>query len=190
MHLARAEQRFAPPPIAPSQRARAAAMPCLECRAIEGTVPSSPLENPMKTIATATLPRIALAAALLAGAAAAHAFELRVEVLNAKPQGVVNAALYTEAGWLKPDQVLRGAREAAAAEGKTVLVYRDVPAGAYAVSLFQDENGNGKFDRNPAGIPTERYGFSRDAMGRMGPPAFADARLELSADTAVTVTLR
>lgn len=134
------------------------------------------------------LPRTALAATLLAGAAA-HAHELRVEVLNAKPQGLVNGALYTEAGWLKPDQVLRGMREPAGAD-KTVLVYRDLPAGAYAVSLFQDENGNGKFDRNPAGIPTERFGFSRDAMGRMGPPAFGDARIELGADTTVSITLR
>jgi uncharacterized protein (DUF2141 family) len=132
----------------------------------------------------------AVAAAGLTAAAAADAHELRVEVLNARPQGLVNAALYTEAGWLKPDQVLRGLREPVGAEGKTVLVYRDVPAGAYAVSLFQDENGNGRLDRNPAGIPTERYGFSRDALGRMGPPAFADARVDLGTDTTITVHLR
>lgn len=130
----------------------------------------------------------ALAAAALVASAEAH--ELRVEVLNARPQGLVNAALFTEAGWLQPERMLRGVREAAGAEGRTVLVYRDVPAGAYAVSLFQDENGNGRLDRNPAGIPTERYGFSRDALGRMGPPAFADARVDLGADTTITVHLR
>ncbi len=132
--------------------------------------------------------RLTAAASLLAGAAAAQAFELRVEVLNARPQGLVNGALFAEAGWLKNDQALQGVREPAA--DKTVLVYRNLPTGAYALSLFQDENGNGKFDRNPAGMPLERYGFSRDAMGRMGPPAFADAMVELKADTTVTVTLR
>ena len=136
------------------------------------------------------LRRPALAAALLAGAALAHAHELRVEVLNTRPQGLVNGALYTEAGWLKPEAMLRGVREPASAEGKTVLVYRDLPAGSYALSLFQDDNGNGQLDRNPAGMPTERYGFSRDALGRLGPPAFADARIELGADTTVSITLR
>ena len=35
-----------------------------------------------------------------------------------------------------------------------------LPAGTYAISLFQDENGNGKLDTAVFGIPTEKYGFS------------------------------
>ena len=104
-------------------------------------------------------------------------------------QGAVLGALYgSEDGWLKTGQATQLAM--APATAKTVLVYRNLPAGRYAVSLFHDENGNTRLDANPAGIPTERYGFSRDARGRMGPPAFAEAAIDLGADTTVTVNLR
>ncbi len=71
-----------------------------------------------------------------------------------------------------------------------LLIYRDLPAGRYALSLFHDENGNGKLDSNVAGIPIERYGFSRDARGRMGAPDFDAAAIELQGDTTITVHLR
>ena len=47
-----------------------------------------------------------------------------------------------------------------------------LPAGTYAISLFQDENGNGKLDTAVFGIPTEKYGFSNDAQGVMGQPSY------------------
>jgi uncharacterized protein (DUF2141 family) len=147
----------------------------------------------MSTNLFPALPRaaqaLALGAALLA-VGSAQAFDLTVEVLNAKSaQGTVSGAIFgSEADWLKDGQASQGAREPAAA--RTVLVYRNLPAGRYAVSVFHDENGNGKLDTNPAGIPIERYGFSRDARGMMGPPAFADAAVDLQADTTLTVNLR
>jgi uncharacterized protein (DUF2141 family) len=133
---------------------------------------------------------LALAAQLLLLPMAAHAFDLTLEVLNPKVvQGSINAALYNSAEtWLKQDLAV-GAQRVPAAE-KTVIVYRGLPAGAYAISLFHDENGNGKLDTNVVGLPTERYGFSRDARGRMGPPAYADAVFELQADTTVAITLK
>jgi uncharacterized protein (DUF2141 family) len=55
--------------------------------------------------------------------------------------------------------------------------------------MYHDENGNGQLDKNMMGIPRERVGFSRDARGRMGPPSFADAAIDLQQDTALLVTL-
>ena len=128
-----------------------------------------------------------LAALLLALGSAARAFDLTVEVLNARSgQGTVDGALFGGTdNWLR--QPLQGARQPAGA--KVVLVYRDLPAGRYALSVFHDENGNGKLDANVAGIPLERYGFSRDARGPMGPPSFADAAVDLRADTTFTINL-
>lgn len=133
------------------------------------------------------LARIAAAAALATAGAAAQAYDLTVEVYNARSdKGTVDGALYgDEASWLK--QSLQGERQPAST--KTVLVYRNLQPGHYALSLFHDENGNGKLDSNIAGIPTERYGFSRDARGRMGAPAFADAAVELRSDMTITVNL-
>ena len=52
--------------------------------------------------------------------------------------------------------------------------------GRYAVAVYHDENGNNELDRNPLGMPTEGYGFSRDAKGFAGPPTFDDAAIELA----------
>ena len=60
-----------------------------------------------------------------------------------------------------------------------VLVFRHVMPGTYAVSLFHDENGNGRLDKT-MGIPSEGYGFSRDAPVRFGPPKFDAAKFAVS----------
>jgi uncharacterized protein (DUF2141 family) len=134
------------------------------------------------------LGRVAAVAALAMASAAAQAYDLTVEVLGARSdQGLVLGALYaSEASWLKDP--LAGERQPAG--GKSVLVYRNLQPGTYALSLYHDENGNGKLDANVVGIPTERYGFSRDARGSMAPPSFADAALELRGDQSITVNLR
>ncbi|HCY84256.1 MAG TPA: hypothetical protein DHV36_03880 [Desulfobacteraceae bacterium] len=52
-----------------------------------------------------------------------------------------------------------------------------VPQGEYAVKVFHDENTNDEMDRLMFGIPSEKYGFSKNARGIFGPPAFEDARI-------------
>ncbi len=47
------------------------------------------------------------------------------------------------------------------------------------MSVFLDENANMKLDANVFGVPTELFGFSRDARNPMGPPPFADAAFRL-----------
>lgn len=63
-------------------------------------------------------------------------------------------------------------------ETDTVWEVRDLPPGRYAVAVFHDENGNRKLDRHMLGYPTEAYGFSNNARGRLGPPTFAQAAFE------------
>jgi uncharacterized protein (DUF2141 family) len=52
------------------------------------------------------------------------------------------------------------------------ISFEGVPAGQYAVSVFHDENGNGKLDGNAIGIPKEGYGFSNNAKSKFGPPGY------------------
>ena len=127
----------------------------------------------------------ACAALLLAGSA--HALDLSVEILQARSsQGTVNAALYSDAAhWLGDTQ--RAQR--APASDRVVLVFHDLPPGRYALSAYHDANGNDKLDRNLVGMPTEAYGFSRDAVGHFGPASFDDAAVDLQADTTLTVHL-
>jgi uncharacterized protein (DUF2141 family) len=50
--------------------------------------------------------------------------------------------------------------------------------GDYALVVFHDENGNGKFDRDAIGLPEEEYGFSNDVKPEFAPPKFDDAAFE------------
>jgi uncharacterized protein (DUF2141 family) len=65
------------------------------------------------------------------------------------------------------------------AGGAPVLEFAGVAPGSYAVMVYHDENGDGKLDRAASGVPLEGYGFSRNARGKYGPPAFDDARIDI-----------
>lgn len=71
-----------------------------------------------------------------------------------------------------------------------VIPCKGLPAGEYAFALFQDENGNGRLDTAAFGIPTEKTGFSNDAEGVMGPPAYEKCRFSLQKDTLMVVHLK
>jgi uncharacterized protein (DUF2141 family) len=63
--------------------------------------------------------------------------------------------------------------------------------GVYAVTLFHDENNNGKLDAKAFGIPKEGFGFSRDPKIRMGPPRFKDAAFAITgAGPERTITIK
>lgn len=49
-----------------------------------------------------------------------------------------------------------------------------------AVSIYHDENDNGKLDTNFFGVPKEGVGVSNNAKGNMGPPKFKDALYDCS----------
>lgn len=63
--------------------------------------------------------------------------------------------------------------------------------GTYAISIFHDENNNGKLDKNFIGIPREPYGFSNNPRIRFGPPGFNDCAFEFSpTKTSIRITLK
>lgn len=65
-----------------------------------------------------------------------------------------------------------------APEGKRVTaVFESIPAGEYAVKVFHDANSNKKLDIGWTG-PEEKFGFSNNVMGFMGPPDFDDAKFD------------
>jgi uncharacterized protein (DUF2141 family) len=50
-----------------------------------------------------------------------------------------------------------------------------LPEGRYAISTFHDHDGDGKLRTGAFGIPKDAYGFSKNAKGFFGPPAFEKA---------------
>lgn len=120
------------------------------------------------------IPHLSLLAALFA-AGSAHAGDLSVEVhLPIGRQGAVLAAVFDKAEGFPRSTPLRTGM-VQAVQGKATLVFAGLPPGDYAVTAFLDENSNTKLDANVFGVPTELYGFSRDARNLVGPPAFAEA---------------
>lgn len=65
-------------------------------------------------------------------------------------------------------------------DGGCEVLFEKVPYGEYAVSIFHDKNGNGKFDMFLGFLPKEDYGCSNQAKGSFGPPTWIDAKFTLS----------
>lgn len=133
---------------------------------------------------------LTLCCAALLAASPAGAADLTIHVDDVKPAGgSIKVAIYSSADtFLKTPASFGGA---AAAGGTVTVVLKDLPAGEYAFAVFHDANSNDKLDRNPLGIPIEDYAFSNNALGKLGPPSFEQARFTLTADSAtVRVSLR
>lgn len=117
----------------------------------------------------------------------AMAADIRVEVTKVQTPGEVRLALYNQAGFLvKPVQV----QTQSALTDRISIVISGVAPGRYAVSAFLDLNANKKLDTNSMGIPSEPYGMSRGAKGKLGPPKFEDAAFDVpDAGASVTIEL-
>ena len=67
----------------------------------------------------------------------------------------------------------------------------EIPPGRYAVSVFHDEDDDGRMQTTLLGVPTEGYGISNNPAGRLGPPSFPSAAFNLDSDrVAVRITIR
>jgi uncharacterized protein (DUF2141 family) len=121
---------------------------------------------------------------------AAVAADLTVEIDGVdSDKGLVSVAVFAN-GDDFPNKITHGQRVKAAAS-KVVVVFKDLPAGRYAVSAYHDANENKELDRGMFGIPKERYGFSQEARGVAGPPEFRDAAFVLPAEgTRISVRVR
>jgi uncharacterized protein (DUF2141 family) len=97
-------------------------------------------------------------------------------------RGEVLVSLYNQAAPFpdKADKAVGKSR--VAIRDKTVRVtFENLPYGRYAAALVHDENSNLKMDFNFAGMPKEGFGFSNNATGTFGPPAFGKAAFVLDA---------
>ena len=107
---------------------------------------------------------------------------IRVQVSGMRnDKGQIVCALFSSA----PDFPKNG--DKAVAHGKALIShghsaceFPGVAPGRYAVSVFHDENSNGRMDTNFMGIPREGVGASNNARGHFGPPKFDDAAFQYS----------
>ena len=148
-------------------RRRAAALLPVCAIALVGAAPVAPVEGGVKIVVNVT------------------------ELRNAK--GVVRACMTSDRAHFPHCRGIAGTHFARvdAHEGALTVTFTGVEPGRYAIALLHDENDNGKADRALGMMPTEGFGFSRDAKVRMGPPEFDDAVFDVDhADRRMTIRMR
>jgi uncharacterized protein (DUF2141 family) len=95
--------------------------------------------------------------------------------------GQVMCALYSSPdGFPKKSEKAFAHVNSAIADKQALCEFSGIAPGTYAVSVFHDENSNGKLDTNFMGIPREGVGASNDARGHLGPPKFDAAAFHFS----------
>ena len=112
------------------------------------------------TFITSTLATFTLQAANLT---------VTIDNIDIQRGGNVRIGLYSEKEKFLSTKPLQG-KELAAKRKKLTFVFKNLPAGRYAVSSFQDINHNKQLDRNFLGMPNEPYGLS--GKPRWGKPEF------------------
>lgn len=100
-------------------------------------------------------------------------------------KGKVSYALYDKDNFMK--EPLK-AKSSKIVNGKSTVVFNDVPAGEYAIVCYHDKNDNNKMDFQPNGMPIENYGASNNVMN-FGPPQYEDAKFTII-DNNVSLDIR
>lgn len=156
----------------------------------------------MKSASATALVALALSAGLASGAQAAgadvcegrpSATRLTVQVTGVRAaRGQMAITVYPddEARFLAPHGKLLRVRATAQAPVTTACFWLPKP-GYYEVTVYHDENANGRFDRALTGMPTEGFGFSNNPPTPMALPPFKATRVPVGgADTRSIIKLR
>ena len=102
---------------------------------------------------------------------------IRIRVTGLRSDdGRLACGLFVEDNWLRAGAV--DGKGGEIREGVAECRFPGVEPGAYAVSTFHDENGNGRLDTGFMRIPKEGTAASNNAYRRFGPPRYRDARFD------------
>ncbi|MBC7777877.1 MAG: DUF2141 domain-containing protein [Phycisphaerae bacterium] len=117
--------------------------------------------------------------------------ELQVEFRNLhEAKGSLYVAVYDGSdAFLKVEQVRRKKIVPIGQTDALKLSLGNLPPGKYALSCFQDLNGNGQLDTNWMGIPSEPYGFSNNSRPKFRAPKWTEAAFDLG-QSGKTISVR
>ncbi len=127
-----------------------------------------------------SIARVAFAGDLAVPSAATGSITVKVSN-SASTKGQFAMALFSAPEGFpgKPEKAVRSTM-IPASDPKGEIVFKNVPYGVYAISVFHDENSNGKLDTVfLLPIPKERYGSSNNPKARKGPPSFEESKFTL-----------
>ncbi len=117
-------------------------------------------------------------------------YSLTIEVENLRnSKGVLQVALYNKDGSI-PDENYKNYFKIETAQitnGKSKIIFKNLPKGKYAVNILHDENKNGKIDKGFI-LPIEGIGFSNfQSIGLTNRPNFSKASFELKENKTINV---
>lgn len=136
----------------------------------------------MKTLTRAAVSLCAVAAPVAPAAVGEAQTTLDVRIVAPDPPtGLAGVALWSSGEGFPED--IRHAVQAVyvpIADG-VAHVTLDVlePGGRYAVTVYNDKNDNGRFDKNWIGMPREPWGVSNNIRPTLRAPRFDEAVIEL-----------
>jgi uncharacterized protein (DUF2141 family) len=112
-----------------------------------------------------------------------------VKGINAKKGGLLTAGIFEKGNFPKTGKHLLG-MSIEVFESTMQITFEHVPAGQFAVAVFQDEDRNKKLNTNIIGYPVELTGFSNDAKIRLGPPSFEEAKVSVENDQVLNLIIQ
>jgi len=116
--------------------------------------------------------------------------QLKIVVPNIdKIEGKIQVSLYNSKDkFIKKGQEYKSQIRNVKSNSET-FIFKNLPAGVYAVALYHDENSDGKCNTNLIGIPKEGYGFSQNFKPSLSAPKFDDTKFKLENETEISVKL-
>ncbi len=114
--------------------------------------------------------------------------EVTVTGIKVKKGGEVKIGLYKKEGFPSVGKEING-KDVKVVGDKITIILTNLPAGTYAIAVFQDENIDGQLNTNLFGAPSESYGFSQNKYGSFGPPDFEDVSFEVKSGIKTSLTI-
>ncbi|MCC8408120.1 DUF2141 domain-containing protein [Mucilaginibacter sp. UR6-1] len=104
--------------------------------------------------------------------------EIGISNLRSEKGKVILNVFKDQATYEKQEPFKKMVFEKRALKAGAISVSISLPPGTYGITLVDDENDNGKIDKNFIGIPKEGFGFSNFFMEKMKRPKFDDFKVE------------
>ncbi len=116
--------------------------------------------------------------------------KLTITVRNVEPyKGNLMVAIYNSAETFLTKPITDTLINLSTVSDSTNIDFTNLETGTYAVSMYQDSDSNRELNTFLFGIPSERYGFSNNARGFMGPPSYTSCKFYLKTDTLIVIDL-
>ncbi len=104
--------------------------------------------------------------------------------------GLISIGLYNKPEGFREYESIFIGQEIKAKLGEMHYVFKDIPEGTYALSIFHDENEDKVLNKNFLGIPKEGYGFSNNIRPTFRAANFEESQFEVSKDTQLNIKMR